>query len=277
MEETYELPSAERQDRLLAALGRLVALRGYQTLVHAPTLEPNARYFPDEWPGTVRGVRMLIRRLMHYAELDAVPIELELFDSNAPGIRVDDGGSGGFHEHNVAAWYAGIEDERIHFGLDVRRTRDPVELTGVLAHEVAHAYREHHGLMARDRDIEEELTDLTTIYLGFGVFSASSAFVYQTSGGFEAGMTINEWRIGSNGYLPAGEMAFLLAARSVARGDDAATTRALRKLLPVNQAHAFRSALKALSGDPAGLREQLGVPAPGEWSEHEPVAPGEPL
>jgi len=83
-----------------------------------------------------------------------------------------------------------------------------------LAHEVAHAYRHAHELRISDYEVEERLTDLTTIFLGFGVLTvnASQRFRSGTSGVGGSWYSRSE-----GGYLSMQSMSYLLAARVVAR------------------------------------------------------------
>ena len=80
----------------------------------------------------------------------------------------------------------GLADGVYRFGVKDTELRDEQALIGTLGHEVAHAYRTHHGLVVASRDTEEQLTDLTTIYLGFGVFTLESSHQFKTGLGFSA-------------------------------------------------------------------------------------------
>lgn len=44
-------------------------------------------------------------------------------------------------------------------------------LLATLAHRVAHAYRTTHRLVRVDSEQEEQLSDLTAVYLGFGLLA----------------------------------------------------------------------------------------------------------
>lgn len=272
IEQTYRPPVPERREWLLDELATLCAKRGFETLVYAPTLEPSSEYFPDEWTPTVGGVRRLIARLMAYADLADVEVDLRVFDSRERPDPDDDEDYVPQHQ-GVVAWYAGNRDGVARFGLDLRKAADPVGLTGVLCHEVAHAYREHHALGVADRKLEEQLTDLTTVFLGFGFFTASAAFVSSSRGSLRGGWVYTQFSVSRGGYLPAGEVAFLLAARAIARGDGKKSVAHLRGELPANQSHALKLSWKLLAGDPAALRARLGVPD--DWPPDREMVPVE--
>lgn len=175
------LPQGEDLDYLIDGLGNLIRRRGIEPLLLNPILLPEPRYFPDAFaPGPV-GARRLLRRLLHYAALDYV-VRLYVYDRFAPTqlgatFIVPEGAHTG-----AAAWYAGHEAGEAHFGVARNELRDVDELIGTLGHEVAHLYRDHHRLVVRDAAIEELLTDLTTVYLGFGVFLLLSSFSFKTGG-----------------------------------------------------------------------------------------------
>jgi hypothetical protein len=84
----------------------------------------------------------------------------------------------------------------------------PEHLIATLAHELA------HYLLATARepppcedDEKECLTDLTAVYLGFGVFLANARFTFEAvTAGPSAG-----WRMSHSGYLPEADLIFALA------------------------------------------------------------------
>jgi len=258
-----ELPDFERRERLRAGLARLIQLRGYPTFVDAPLLEPTNTFFPDRWARSKRGVKRLIRRILWYAGLDGLHVDLEVFDAQPPGE---------FHV-GIAAWFAGIADGRVSFGLDLHQLDDRERLVGVLCHEVAHAYRAHHGLVVSDRNIEEALTDLTTIYLGFGMLTVNASYAYRTQHIGASMIQGHQWQEQRAGYLTPAEMSFLLAIQTVVRELDEDRVRRIAGLLSATQSSLFREARRTLADD-LGLPDELGVPAREEWpepSEAEPV------
>ena len=87
--------------------------------------------------------------------------------------------------------------------IDEALTERPVNLIATLAHEVSHAL---HNRMRERLDIEPELyelfTDLTAIYLGYGIFLANSRFEF---GQFQSAGT-QGWQASGAGYLPEADM-----------------------------------------------------------------------
>jgi hypothetical protein len=256
-----ELPVGEPRERLLDALARLIRLRGFETFVGAPLLLPQPRFFPERWERSLRGAGRLLTRLLRYASLDALAVRLRGFRRRASevGERVWIRQYG----DTAAAWYAGTHDGVCHFGLELRGLDNEELLVAALAHEVAHAFREKHDLCARDRDAEEKLTDLTAVYLGFGLFLANASLLVESGGYSEGGQKLLYERH-SLGYLSPAEFALLLSAQVVTRGrpDE---RRALHAALRPNHAQLFERGCEEFSLDPMALRARLGVPEPEVW------------
>lgn len=256
------LPSDEEQAWLLDQLRGLIGSCGYERFVNAPLLEPSDTYFPDPFSRDTRGVYLLARRLLSYAGLGHLDVHVEVFL---------DGGGGDAHEtphaggRETIAWFGGIESGRCAFGANLKLLHDLEPLPGAMAHEVAHAFRAFHGLQVSDRDEEELLTDLTTIYLGFGVLTTNTSYLYRSSMHLVGSMAVAEWSHRRLGYLPPHALGFLLGAQSVARQQTDRSTRRVAALLESNQAAFFRAAVKHLSGTKGNLAERLAIPPRDSW------------
>jgi hypothetical protein len=87
---------------------------------------------------------------------------------------------------------------------DPRDLESLPNLIATFAHELSHFY---HSRMAFEnpggKDAYEPATDLTAIYLGFGVFQSNSAFNFSQKGG--------GWSSSHTGYLSELSMAYVLA------------------------------------------------------------------
>ena len=254
-----ELPDVDEREWLLDGLARLVRLRGWEQLVGAPVLLPDQQYFPDPWLDDARGVVILLRRLLVYAGMPEFRVRVTVYDNDAHAQYdyrgVGHGGAG------AAAWFAGIDGDLCRFGVERRELGDVEELVGTLGHEVAHAYREHHGVCARDRHIEERLTDLNSVYLGFGVFLFNSSWSFKT-GGYSASGERLLYERKSRGYLSPAQLAVLLGAQSVARAAPREAREAIAAALSPNHRKLYRDACRLFDDDPAALRQRLGVSDP---------------
>lgn len=175
------LPDAPDREWLIAELALLVERYGPEPLIARPLIEPTPAYFPDRWTPDRAGVARLIGRLLRYADLGELRVELDL--DAAPPAHVELAGAIVSARHSGApAWFSGIDERGVaRFGCLDAHLGEPEVLVAHLCHEVAHAWREHHRAGVADRDEEELLTDLTTVYLGFGVFTVNASFRFRTA------------------------------------------------------------------------------------------------
>jgi len=242
-----QLPSEEAQERLLRDLGELIAARGSAAFLTAPIVEPDRRFLPDAWNGDLASTQVLLRRLMLYAGLD---LAADLHVGEPPVI---DG-------KHVLAWFAGIERGRCKFGLDIEQLGDAQILIAALCHEIGHAFRARHGLVKADRNREEDLTDLTTIYLGFGIFTVNSSDRFEQTYSRRGTVEETRMRLTQAGYLSPQDMSFLLAAQLVARGLSSSRCKAVARRLETNQAEYVPRAVRHLTARRPELLATLGLP-----------------
>jgi hypothetical protein len=250
-------PSANPEDALLNELAALIQWKGFETFVHAPLIEPSSIFFPDPWEPSLRGARALALRLMTYAtlkELDAL-------------VQTNESFADEFRHTESALYFTGIEGATCTFGANAGRLGDVDKIVGSLCHEVAHAWREHHGIVEAPGQVEEESTDVTTIYVGFGILTLNNTYRSRSSVGPRGALVATRWSVAEGGYLTPERMAFLLAAQVVARGCEKHEIRRIADLLEANQSALFRKACDELSNDVAGLRLRLGIPPRETWPE----------
>lgn len=247
------LPNPDEREWLIRYLRKLIERAGWEHFVRAPILEPMRTWFPETWSGSVRDAHFVTQRLMHYAGLERLRVTLDGFEA----FEGDD------ESFDTAAYFAGIRDGRAFFGVKYDYLDDPEKAAGTMAHEVAHAWRAQHKLVVDDaRDREELLTDITTIYLGFGIFTTNNTDRFRTAGDLD----VQEWSHSRVGYLPMQAMAFLLALQESAR-DDRQETAKIEKHLEANQARAFREAMEHFEGE--DVLAMLSLPPRNTWPEIE--------
>lgn len=261
-----DLLSEDERGWLLAELREIMAARGAETFLTTPILEPSSRDFPDEFQPNEQGVRALLRRILDCAGLKDLHVELDTF-SQPDEVRALDarGEAKAWGHEGAAAWFAGIDGTECRFGIAEERIREPAILVGTLCHEVAHAWRHFHQIRTADGELEERLTDVTTVYLGFGLLTTNGAYVYRQSGELTGGVSngsiaVTRWMHSRAGYLSPEAMSFLLAAQVKARGMGWLARRRVTGKLETNQAAYFGWAMKKL---PAldELRRLLGLAA----------------
>ncbi|EDM77831.1 hypothetical protein PPSIR1_01352 [Plesiocystis pacifica SIR-1] len=262
------LPEVGEREWVIEALADIARQSGRDPLVAAPVLLPVAEFFPDTWTPDARGVHRLARRLHVYAGLDELDVDVRIFEEERASPDVS---SNSVKHEGAAAYFAGIVDEVCLYGVNADRLDDGLGVTATMAHEVAHAFRTRFGLAILDPervDEEERLTDLTTVYLGFGVLTTNATARHRSTaadGGLIAG---HQWSFTSLGYLSPATMAFALAVVAVARDLDGATLRTVAGELEPNQAASFRRGIKWLRRCFPDLCARLGLPEdPEEWPE----------
>lgn len=264
------LPPPARREWLLDRLGDLVERVGVEPLVAWPLIEPDTQFFPDRWdPSDDRTIVRLLRRLLWYAGLDELDVSLHVVDegesARKPGFIVEQPHS------DTVAWYAGIDGDTCLFGVFRSRLTTGDEFVAAMAHEVAHAYRHVHGLAVNHTDTEEQLTDLTTVFLGTGILSTNAAYRYRSSAVGESVLSGHQWEHKRLGYLGHESLAFLLAARcSLAELSPREIAR-VAALLEPTQRECFAAAVRFFDESDESLLHRLRLPPRARWPEPESV------
>jgi hypothetical protein len=119
----------------------------------------------------------------------------------APGLLAYSGAAGTYEAHTGGP----------RVGISESQLARPVSLIATLAHEFAHVRLLGEGRMQRDRGDMEQMTDLATVFFGFGIFSANASFDFSQSA--------VGWRRSELGYLGEAMLGFALAAYATIRGE----------------------------------------------------------
>lgn len=241
------LPTDEEQKWLTRYLRKLIEKMGHEQFVSAPILLPDRTWFPDRWEGTLVDAHLVTQRLMHYAGIGQLSVFLEGY------VEFQD-----LFEHDTrdaVGFFSGIRNGYAYFGLQLAMLEEAEITAGTMAHEVAHAWRAHHRLFLDDaRDRDELLTDVTTVYLGFGVLTTNDTHRYRKDA--------EGWSTSGYGYLPLQAMAYLLGLQLAAR-NDRDEIRAIERQLEPNQQRCVIETLKALRHE--DLPSLLSLPPRESW------------
>lgn len=134
----------------------------------------------------------------------------------------------------------GVAGNRVQISYVPGLLRRPEQLIATFAHELAHYLLATAGERPICADDETEcLTDLTAVFMGFGVFLANARFSRET---YTDGPW-HGWRIGHSGYLPEADLIFALAL--FLRAKDMAADEACACLKP-HLAKLLRRAMRQL-------------------------------
>ncbi|HEX2831449.1 MAG TPA: hypothetical protein VHW00_00450 [Thermoanaerobaculia bacterium] len=247
------LPNPDEQRWLTRYMRRLIENMGHEQFVLAPILEPSRKWFPEEWFATVHDAHLLTQRLMHYAGLRDLRFTIEGYIAT----DIADTESG-----DASGYFSGIRDGMAHFGLKQTTLTDPEVAAGTMAHEVAHAWRHVHRdrLEPAAKDQEEILTDITTVYLGFGVLTTNDTYRFRSEGN----MREQRWASSSYGYLPLQAMSFLLGMQLAARARDEEIS-AIETQLEPNQRRAVLETIDEFASQ--DILDLLALPPRETWPE----------
>jgi len=197
----------------------------------------------------------IIRRLMQYAGLGHLDIALWTY-SEMPDLPGDPCA----RIVRSVAMFGGIKEIVCLFGCCQDISLDFKYMAGVMAHEVAHAFREYHHLVRSGSRFEEELlTDLTAVYLGFGILSLNISFQVNSTG------------MSKSGYLPAQALSFLITLQMAARGINGSDRRRLLRLLDAAQVSYCMAAEKWISEREFPVSERLRLPRRDQWKPEPPL------
>ena len=168
-------------------------------------LRPETVFPPASYTGSEDDVSVVLRRLCDRmcVPIESVAIEFDDDPDVTPDPRLPvahrfSGAAGEYHRRGGIAVLA----------IRRRQLRHPVALAATLAHELAHARLLGEQRIAPGRSDGEQLTDLTTIILGTGIFTANAAFDYsQTQSGWQSshlgylGETLSGYALAYFAYL----------------------------------------------------------------------------
>jgi hypothetical protein len=211
-----KLPITE-EDRLWVNDGfhRLEKLFGRRRMLAAKVVEPTAEDFPDPYDKSSVAVEMLFSRLCIYMGVNRNTVQLEIFPDEIDELRgllpawSSDRGShpAGLYLHAHERERSEETESRMVVALRSTLLRDPLSLVAVAAHELGHVILLGGNLMNADTSDHEPLTDLLTVFLGLGIFTANSAARFKQ---FQNERKIG-WSTQRLGYLPQPVFAYALA------------------------------------------------------------------
>jgi hypothetical protein len=198
---------------------------------------PTPEFFPDIYHGRDEDVDKLLSRVCSYMGVRRDRLILELFANeenkireHLPSFESSTQGAAGLYRET---------DNLIKLSVSTEYLRDPMSLVAVIAHELGHVLLLSDKKISRARKDHEYLTDLLTVQMGLGIFSANSAFRFnQWSGGFKQG-----WKAQRLGYLTEPMFGYALALFAEKRGEPKPKWA---KYLEGNVKDHFKSGLKFL-------------------------------
>jgi hypothetical protein len=204
---------------------RLEKLLGRERMLQARVILPSAEHFPDFYDKTPATAKVLFERVCAYMNVEPGNVEFAVFRDETeelreilPYWRNQGGGCAGLYTHNDNPQDGAEKSQGRRMNVAVRSTQlhDPLTLVATLAHELGHVILLGGGLMDPKTPDHEPITDLLTVFLGMGIFTAnSSARFLQFQDERRQG-----WSMQRLGYLPEEVFGYALAKFGRERGED---------------------------------------------------------
>jgi hypothetical protein len=241
--------------------GRLDRLLGHRRLLDAKVAEPTAEDFPDPYDRTQEAVASLFSRICNYMRVDRSSVTLEIFPDGTDDLKEilpswrSDGGSGaaGLYVHAHERSHASNEAAGMVVAIRSSMLKDPMSLVATMAHELGHVILLGGNLLTHGTADHEPLTDLLTVFLGLGIFTANSAARFRQ---FQDDRRA-EWSTQRLGYLPEPLFGYALAKFAIERGE---SKPAWARHLSTNVRSDFKQSIRWLAAnlDYVPLAEPLG-------------------
>ncbi len=203
----------ERQVWIESSMLWLVKEFGLAT-VRRPVALPTPDFFPVPFTGERREIRALLSRVCSVMQVDPLFIWLRLFDgpdSKELSSRQD--------RRITLGRYLKVWEFSVVW-LDRMDAAAPAVLAATIAHELGHVRLIGEGRLPSDREDREEheqLTDLATVYLGMGVFTANAALTSHHRGPASERPTFPRYM--RHGYLSQLDLGYALACYCRLRGE----------------------------------------------------------
>jgi hypothetical protein len=211
------LPVTQDQQRWVdEGFGRLSRTLGSSCMTTARVLLPTDEFFPDPWHPGPDGLCSLFHRVCGFMHVDAARIDLQVIPDDArklidqiPIAEARSSDAAGVHMR-------GDQGELPVIGVRGSSLQDPLVVVAVLAHEPGYVILSGGGHIAREvEDDMEPMTDLPTVCLGLGVFTANACCrLEQHQDSYRWG-----WSMRAHGYLSELLYGYALARFAKDRGE----------------------------------------------------------
>lgn len=198
--------------------GRLKSMLGARRMLNCKVIEPTDQFFPDPWDGSREALERLFRRVCDFMHVDPNRVDLEIIPDSSEIrelspvylLRSNEPAPAGLH-------FGQTHDEKPLIGIRQSLLKDPMTVVATAAHELGHVILLDDGHISRDVGDMEPMTDLVTVYLGLGIFSANACcrFTKYRDDRYEG------WSSSRQGYLSEEIYGYALALFARERGETA--------------------------------------------------------
>jgi len=201
-----KLPISEDDRRWVDdSFQRLERVLSRERMTNAEVILPTPNYFPDPYEADQASLDRMFRRVCGYMRLDPDIAEVNLFADQAAELSKALPYWHGKHQ-DAAGIYMKSEGRPV-VGVKESQLKNPLQLVATLAHELCHVMLLGPSLIAHDDPDMEPLTDLATVFVGMGVFTANAARNFEQ----HQDETRQGWAMSIHGYLPEQVIGYALA------------------------------------------------------------------
>jgi hypothetical protein len=244
---TMTLP-AEEQEWIDQSFNWLLKQFGNDYFLRRQTVLPVAAAFPDRYDGNEDSALQVFRRICVYMDVDPDSVEVSFFEDweqlsdNKLKLAVEEKpGAAGYYYHPKEP------GGKMRIALRASKLLDPIALVATIAHELGHVILLGGGRISRDQEKHEHLTDLITVFLGMGIFTANAAFQFHQW----RSHSHQGWKASRLGYMSEEMFGYSLAGYCWLRQEPKPRWT---DLLNMNVRHYFKNSLAYLNkGGHSGL------------------------
>jgi hypothetical protein len=202
------------RERLGSIGGRGAAASGPgKSVVVLPSLD----FFAREWEPTEAWALFAVDQVCEMIGADRRRVDVRFFEVESADDALrqslphwessgSKGPAGTYGE--LEAPESSVDVIRARISLNASQLQDPTQLIATIAHELAHLLLLGDRKIDRDIPDMEPLTDLMTVFCGFGVFNANSAFNFRQ---WQSDTGRGGWQTNRLGYLPEPMWGYALA------------------------------------------------------------------
>jgi len=150
----------------------------------------------------------IFRKICERSKMDSQAIKLTAVEENMGGFLGDSAILKTIGNRACGRYFLAEKDNGDGFNeeitYDIGLCETPMNLIATLAHESAHAiHSRSHAALDVEPELYELFTDLTAVYLGYGIFLANSRFSFASDS--------RGWQAQGAGYLPEADLVFATA------------------------------------------------------------------
>ena len=189
--------------------------------LNVPVILPTSEYFPPPFYGSDGEVRAVVHSVARYMGVQAdVDVQFSEDLDHAQNLRrLFPGRMGTLRSSGAAGSYADTDaDGPRVVTIDRSNISEPARLVAVIAHELGHIRLLGERRIDSGRRDQEPLTDLVTVYLGMGIFTANAAYSFGRISGYEI-EPAGGWQSRRLGYMTEQMFGYALARYAVYRGE----------------------------------------------------------